>query len=63
MTFFVKCNTCGKEQESNCNSIGDPVNPINPDTGAKWYVRLKDGKSVHACCREHIPEKEVVWPT
>jgi len=62
MTYFVKCVTCEKVQEADYNSLGDPFNPINEETGQKWYSRLKDEKTIHACCHEHIPEKELVWP-
>lgn len=61
MTFFIKCNGCGKTQESKCNSIGDPCNPINPKTGQQWWSRVKDDKTIHACSRECMDEG-LVWP-
>jgi len=61
MIFIVKCDNCGKTQESECNSIGDPYNPINPDTRTRWWNRLKDGKTIHACSRECMDEA-LVWP-
>ena len=61
MTFKVVCNGCGKEQETRYNDLGEPINPINPDTGASWWSRLKDDKTIHACRRECMDEGDV-WP-
>jgi len=41
MTYIVKCDNCGKEQESECNSLGEPFNPINDETGVRWYSASK----------------------
>ena len=62
MTFFVKCNTCGKTQEADEFDKTFPCNPVNPETNEKWYSRTKDGKTLHACCEEHIPQGEMLWP-
>lgn len=62
MTFFVKCDNCGKEQEAECNNLGEPLNPINDETGVRWYNATKDGKTQHACCHDHIPKDGLVWP-
>ena len=50
--YLVKCDGCGKVQEASTNTSGDPFNPINPDNGSRWWSRLKDDKTIHACCRE-----------
>jgi len=62
MTSFVKCDTCGKIQEAQINPIGDPINPINLETGSRWYSRIKDEKLVHACRLEHCNDEAMVWP-
>ena len=61
MTFFVKCDNCGKMLEANDNG-NYPSNPFDEETKQKWYSRTKDGKTVHACCREHCEDKALIWP-
>jgi hypothetical protein len=63
LTFFVKCDTCGKIQEAIEGAAHYACNPINEETGQKWYSRVKpDGKTAHACCIEHIPKDELISP-
>lgn len=61
MTFKVTCDGCGKIQESEINSIGEPYNPINSETNAQWWSRTKDGKTIHAC-RKECMDDGLVWP-
>ena len=62
MTFKVRCDCCGKEQTAPTNNIGEPYNPVNPDTRQVWYSATKEGKTFHACCHDHIPDGDPVWP-
>ncbi len=57
MTFIVKCDKCGKQQECEIQS----ANPWNEEKGERWYSKTIDGKTEHACCLEHTT-KGLVWP-
>lgn len=57
MTILVRCDTCGRIQESGPNN----TNPINPDTNEKWYSRTIACKEEHAC-KESCIKSGLVWP-
>ena len=61
MTFFVKCNNCGRVQEGIETKTEYIANPINPDTKEKWYSRTINNKTEHAC-NELCLKKGMVWP-
>jgi len=61
MTHLVKCDGCDKVQEADSNSSGDPLNPIDDEIHEKWWSRLKDDKTIHACSRECMDDG-MVWP-
>ena len=55
MTFFVKCNNCGKVEEA--VDLGHyPGNPPG------WYSRVENKKHKHACCRACITDDQLVFP-
>ena len=61
MTYFVKCDTCGKIQEGVTTETDYVGNPINPETDEKWYSRIINGKVEHAC-KESCLKEGLVWP-
>lgn len=64
MTFFVICDKCGKQKECRINPSGEPINPDG------WFSKtitvstegFGSKNVIHACCREHIPNGELVSP-
>jgi len=65
MVFLVRCDKCNKIQEVEIDNSSWPSNPINPETGEKWYSRYEQStkKTEHACRLEHCnTEKHMVWP-
>jgi len=56
MTFFVICDKCGRQKECRINPSHDPINPEG------WYSKNVGDAVQHACCREHIPNGELVSP-
>jgi len=59
MTYLIKCDGCGKIIEPPNNIMGDPYNPSG------WFSRVKGEtdarKTLHACCRNCIKDKEPIW--
>lgn len=54
MTFKVICDKCGEEATCPVNYRGDPINPMGKR--GRWYSKVKDGKTQHACSRKCLEE-------
>jgi len=53
------CDECGKEQAMARTEEGHPKDPVNPETGERWWARMDRDAEVptmrHACsqkCRD-----------